>query len=113
MTIYFEDNEGDLGNDTDNDSIDDFNFWRTTYKRTSDSILFVYTDTSTFGPIFEGDFKIPVNGYIKHESALRSSGDKILVNKGDTLFFEIFIKDRAGNISNTITTTDVISQSGK
>ena len=114
ITIYFEDGDGDLGldlNGEDNNLIkeDQRNYWLSTYRKEQGVYQYAHTDSSTFNRLINNSKNTPINGQIKFSLLLEGKGDVLYVFKGDTVHFELYITDRSGNKSNTITTPDFIA----
>ena len=105
--IHFEDGDGDLGYPLDQRSEDHIDYFVKVYRKTNGTFIPVTSVTydghlpllapeSAPGPI-EGDiFYTMIFNYITDQPV------------DDTLKFEIHIKDRKGNISNTVDSAPVI-----
>jgi hypothetical protein len=116
ITISFQDGDGDLGL-APNERENEINYFIITKRRRGEAYAEVpFPDGQTFNGRFpvlrDTPFPRPLEGDIIYSFAiLLSLTDAVL--KGDTLAFDVRITDRAGNSSNTITTSDVILGGGQ
>lgn len=111
VTVNFEDGDGDLGVDI-NDQSEPQNYFVTTLKKKNGSYT-VLNLPLEFGGKFEKlapiDYAGPINGLLDYimiftENDVIANPD---LEKGDTLKFQIYIRDQAGNQSNTVETDPI------
>jgi hypothetical protein len=106
FNIKFQDGDGDLGmdaNDKQNDSLP--NFVMKMYVKNNTPFLDSTITEGQFQPLTLSakEVKGPIKGVLRYTAAFMYSD----YSTRDTLKFDIYIKDRANNVSNTIT-TDVL-----
>ena len=112
LTVNFKDGDGDLGFNADEIGKkvkqDDFNF----VVKSLRSIKGKFTEFkpaesfSGFYPKLKTDDKIgPIEGKLSYRIQIETAFWPV---KRDTVIFEVFIKDRAGNRSNSVTTEPLV-----
>ena len=107
LTFAFEDGDGDIGfPDSDTSSRDIF--VKLFEKQNGVFVPIVFTDTLLF------TYRMPYLEPTGNNSSLK--GDVVISYLGyllgvpnDTVRYQLYIRDRAGHISNTITTTEVVT----
>ncbi len=117
IDIGFEDKEGDLGLDESDVGKDPFvdefstNFRASLFRKENGE--FVEIDDlgvslgGRFSPLVPKDKLGPIDGVITHLVVIPRSNNPVL-SQGDTLRLEVSILDRALNVSNTVTTGEVV-----
>lgn len=107
LTFAFEDGDGDIGFPESDTSSRDI-FVKLFEKQNGVFVPIVFTDTLLF------TYRMPYLEPTGNNSSLK--GDVIISYLGyllgvpnDTVRYELYIKDRAGHISNTITTSEVVT----
>lgn len=109
LKFYFEDGDGDLGLDppTDQFNNDTINLFFTLYRKIDGEFVQAGNDD----PLKPSGYRIP---YMERQGQNKILKGTISVTfmylfytKGDTIKYNFYIKDRAGNISNTASTTDI------
>ena len=114
VSVHFQDGDGDLGNEpaTTND------YFATLFRKTNG----VFTELTvvppaTAAPDFDGKLPLfspytltgPIDGNIRKNIFFPFViGNAYGLNQYDTLRFEVQIKDRANNYSNTVTTSEFV-----
>ena len=106
LLFYFEDGDGDIGlNPPEGDASDTTNLFLSLYKK----INGVMTPTLSVGP---SRYRIPYMERLGQNKILKGTIQVSFVysftNPGDTIMYDFFIKDRAGNESNTVTTCEIV-----
>lgn len=112
ISIKFKDGDGDLGASAEDIALNPpHNFVLKQFRKVNgDFVPYVPADTSSVltGGYFHrlsGEKPGPIEGTIHHRVEILHCCYKYAK---DTIRFEVFIRDRAGNISNTVTTDPVI-----
>ncbi|MBC8110893.1 MAG: hypothetical protein H7Y04_07525 [Verrucomicrobia bacterium] len=111
--INFQDGDGDLGMNPNESGTSPFigerffNYYVTAFRK-SNSITTKFREYPGFFGLLNEDLsrKRPIKGNIERFITFQRGAVDIFPN--DTMFFEVYILDRAGNRSNTITTETVI-----
>ena len=110
LNFYFEDGDGDLGLDAPSyDSDDTVNMFFTLYRKTG--ILF--TEVPEDDLLDPSDYRIPYMERLGQNKILRGTITVSFlylfydIEDTDTLKYEFYIKDRARNISDTATTSEI------
>jgi hypothetical protein len=112
LTVNFKDGDGDLGYNSDEIgkkvSQTDFNYIVKPSRRIKGKLT-EFTPLESFSgfyPKLKTDDKIgPIEGKLSYRISIETAFWPV---KRDTVVFEIFIKDRAGNKSNSITTEPLV-----
>jgi hypothetical protein len=110
LTFYFEDGDGDLGLAAP-DSIPlsaGSNLFLQLYRKTNG----VFELAPPSDPLYPSEYRIPYLNAPGQNKILKGTIDVtmlyFLYNDTDTLYYDFWIKDRAGNESNTSTTCVVV-----
>lgn len=110
LKFYFEDGDGDLGLDppTDMFNNDTINLFFTLYRRVNGEL--VLADDND--PLKPSGYRIPYMERLGQNKILKGTISVtfmyLFYSVEDTIKYNFFIKDRAGNISNTASTTEII-----
>lgn len=109
--IYFEDGDGDLGyseaEKTQAISNNDFNYLITSFRKVNGTFVKIETlepISGYFTRLVPDGRKGPIKGNIFYSLNYQQA----FTPKRDTMKFEVAIKDRSGNFSNTIETDQII-----
>lgn len=119
ISIRFEDGDADLGINDLSDTASQDNYFVTTYIQKEGSfqeIQFPIEFDAKFGRLGPSNYTGPLDGElnrgleINHQgtNTYTLNGNTFTLNAGDTLQFEIQIKDESSNFSNTIITDPII-----
>ena len=108
LKFYFEDGDGDLGlNSPTNAGEDSTNLFFKLYRVTNGALV-PATDND---PLKPSDYRIPYLTDIGQNALLKGTISVtflyLFYNASDTIEYEFYMKDRAGNSSNTITTPEI------
>lgn len=107
LKFYFEDGDGDLGLPTPSESIDfdSINLFITLY-RLNNGIISPADDDDPLKPT---GYRIPYIEKIGQNTILKGNISVIFqylfYSEEDSIRYDFYVKDRAGNISNTVSTT--------
>lgn len=107
IKVKFQDGDGDLGMDEEDKKNDTLpNFVMRSYVKNNTPFLDSVTYTGQFQPLTLSakNIKGPLDGELRYAQLFSYSNFSIK----DTVKFAIYIKDRAGNVSNTITTDELV-----
>ena len=109
LTFYFEDGDGDLGLDApDGTSADTSNLFLTLYRKTDG----VFVPASDSDPLYPSAYRIPYMETPGQNKILRGTIDVTMIyffyNDTDTLFYEFWVEDRAGHLSNQDSTSVIV-----
>jgi len=109
------DGDGDIGNEEDNDNSTTLNNTFFKLLRKQNGLFQEYKIISLTGDTIPIEYRIPVvpisggqNKTLNAHVFILIEGINLKKLPFDTLKYEIYVKDRAGNISNTIETEEVI-----
>lgn len=106
ITFYFEDGDGDLGFDAPKTpgTEPSGNLFLKLYRKTNG----VFELAGPADPLYPSEYRIPYLDAAGQNKILRGTIDVtimyILYDTPDTLYYDFWIRDRAGNESNTATT---------
>jgi hypothetical protein len=106
ITFYFEDGDGDLGSDAPKTpgTEPSGNLFLKLYRKTNG----VFELAGPTDPLYPSEYRIPYLDAAGQNKILRGTIDitimYILYHTPDTLYYDFWIRDRAGNESNTATT---------
>jgi len=111
LKFYFEDGDGDMGLDPpeNEDDTDTTNLFFTAYRKTGGIMVKMIKDDV----LYPSNYRIPYMERLGQNKLLKGTiAVSFLylfydVADDDTLMYDFFIKDRAGNISNTESTTEI------
>ncbi|MDX9904661.1 MAG: hypothetical protein RB288_11375 [Bacteroidales bacterium] len=106
LIFYFEDGDGDVGLDDPNDPLYEpsSNLFMQLYRKNGE--IFELADPSD--PLYPYNFRIPYletggqNRILK--GTIEVTIEYLLFNDDDTFYYDFWISDRGGNLSNTATT---------
>lgn len=109
LLLYFEDGDGDLGMSapeaTDSDTT---NLFLTLYRCTDE----IFEPVSSSDPLYPLSYRIPYMETPGQNKILKGTIEVTLMyffyNDSDTVYYDFWVKDRAGNLSNTDSTCVVI-----
>jgi hypothetical protein len=110
LKFYFEDGDGDVGLEPpEGENIDSTNLFFTMYRKVNDTMVEIPEDDI----LHPSDYRIP---YMEREGQNKILKGTISVTflylfysptDTDTVRYDFFIKDRAGNLSNTESTSEI------
>ena len=108
LKFYFEDGDGDLGLDPNNpDLTDTTNLFFTLFRKTEGNFSEVEEDDI----LYPSEYRIPLMERTGQNQILQGTIDitfiYIFYNPEDTIMYDFYIVDRAGNLSNTATTCEI------
>lgn len=107
LKFYFEDGDGDLGlpNPTADSEDDSVNLFFTLYRMTNGVISPAPADD----PLTPFNYRIPYMTSVGQNKILQGTISVLFeyydLNKGDTIKYEFYVKDRDENLSNTCSTS--------
>lgn len=110
LKFYFEDGDGDLGLDppTDEFNNDTINLFFTLYRKTDGEFI----QAGENDPLKPSGYRIPYMERLGQNKILKGTISVtfmyLFYSKEDTIKYNFYIKDRAGNISNTASTTEIV-----
>jgi hypothetical protein len=109
LNFYFEDGDGDLGLNSPADSqIDSTNLFFTLFRKTAG----VMTQAPDNDPLKPPDFRIPYMERLGQNKILRGTISVtflyLFYTPTDTIKYDFYIKDRALNISNIASTSEIV-----
>lgn len=107
VKIKFQDGDGDLGMDEEDKKNDTLpNFVMRSFVKNNTPFLDSVTYTGQFQPLTLSakNIKGPLDGELRYTQLFSYSNFSVK----DTVRFSIYIKDRAGNVSNTIMTDEIV-----
>lgn len=109
LLFYFEDGDGDIGlNPPTGDESDTTNLFLSLYRKINGELV-PAPPNDQLGP---SKYRIPYMERLGQNKILKGTIQVSLVysffNPGDTIMYEFFIKDRAGNESNAVTTCEIV-----
>ncbi len=111
LNFYFEDGDGDLGFDAQGVYLGDTtNLFITCYKKTSGNYVEI---TDPYDPLKPGNYRIPYIEMTGQNQAMTGTIEvtiyySLLTSFDDTVRYDFWVKDRAGHISNTASTCDIV-----
>lgn len=106
LTFYFEDGDGDLGLPSPESGLspDESNMFFQLYRKTDGS----FELAGPSDPLYPSEYRIPLMEVPGQNRILRGTIDVTFIyfmyNPEDTLYYNFWIEDRAGNESNTDST---------
>ncbi len=110
LKIYFEDGDGDLGLKSNVSGQEDTtNLFLTLYRKTN-GVMIQVPDDDLMKP---SAYRIPYMERTGNNKVLKGNITVAMLylfynpEDNDTLMYDVYIKDRAGNVSNTISTTEI------
>ena len=106
LLFYFEDGDGDIGlNPPIGDESDTTNLFLSLYRKIDGEM----TPALSNGP---SKYRIPYMERLGQNKILKGTIQVSLVysftNPGDTIMYDFYIRDRAGNDSNVVTTCEIV-----
>lgn len=111
LNFYFEDGNGDIGLESPVYELDDtVNLFFTLYRKTGK----VFTEVPESDPINPSDYRIPYMERTGQNKILKGTISVTFmylfypVENTDTVKYEFYIKDRAENLSDTVTTNEIV-----
>lgn len=109
LTFYFEDGDGDLGLPVpDNTSSDTTNLFLTLFRKTDG----IFNEAASSDPLYPSSYRIPYMETPGQNKILRGTIDVTMMyffyNKTDTLYYDFWVEDRQGHLSNTDSTCVVV-----
>ena len=102
LSFHFTDGDADLGTDSAKDIY---------ITRNVDSVQEVYAIPNIDNSLRDPDYGMDGNAYVFLQAAdpiLYPRQDSLHILKGDTITFDVYIKDQAGHESNHLTTNPII-----
>lgn len=109
LQFYFEDGDGDVGlNPPTGDDSDTTNLFLSLYRKIN-GVMTPALPNYQLGP---SKYRIPYMERLGQNKILKGTIQVSFVysffNPGDTIMYDFFIKDRAGNESNVVTTCEIV-----
>jgi hypothetical protein len=109
LKFHFEDGDGDLGLDPPIDSqVDSTNLFFTLFRKTGG----VMAQAPDNDPLKPPDFRIPYMERLGQNKILKGTISVtflyLFYNPTDTIRYDFYIKDRAKNISNVVSTSEIV-----
>ena len=109
LKFYFEDGDGDMGYNSPEaeQEIDSINLFFTLYRMKNGIVTLAPADD----PLRPSGYRIPFMERLGQNKILKGTVAVtfmyLFYSEKDTIKYDFYIKDRAGNISNTVSTSDI------
>lgn len=114
LNFYFEDGDGDLGLQAPTkEESDTTNLFLTLYRKTSGKMV----PAPSNDPLKPSEYRIPYMERLGQNKILRGTISVTFIylfyQPSDTIRYDFYIRDRAGNASNTASTVEIIVSENK